>query len=76
MTVVIECGACAGSGQWPNADGSTIRPCPHCDGAGAHAVEVSGKLEQQLQRLRLQQEQERQAALLRHEQEQRQPPAA
>jgi hypothetical protein len=76
MRVNIECTACAGSGQWPNQDGSVIGPCPACDGRGDWPLDVDGRLARQLERLRRQQAQERQAALLRYEQEQRQPPAA
>lgn len=48
MTVTLECGACAGSGQWPTANGETIHPCHCCGGRGGFTVEVCGDLEKQL----------------------------
>lgn len=60
LTVIIECGACAGSGQWPNRDGSVIQDCPLCEGQASWNLTLTGRLEREVRWLVVQQQQARQ----------------
>jgi len=59
MTVTVHCDPCAGTGQWPNHDGSVIDRCPFCDASGGWDVEIPFALEWQLRELVGEQRRER-----------------